>query len=88
MASEGLVRVFFVADEGPLLDRYRVDAIGEAGHSILSQTDAIDTLRVTVETPRRSVWSRIGSAVGTKLWDVIKVVLGAVIGWLLKTYFG
>ena len=88
VASEGLVRLFSVAVDGPLLDRYRVETIDEAGHGVLSQSDVTDSLRVTVEPPRRSVWSRIASALGTKLWDVVKVALGAVVGWLLKTYFG
>lgn len=88
VCNEGLIEVRIVADDGSLLDRYRVQEISELGHGILSRSDASDALRVTLEPKHRSAWARLGSAFGSKLWDVVKVAIGALIGWLLKTYFG
>jgi len=49
LANEGLIQVVFFKDEGPDLDRYRVETILPEGHSILSNAH-VDELSAPPET--------------------------------------
>jgi hypothetical protein len=87
--AEGLVELFFVSDEGPDLDRYKVERISESGFGILSRSDVAEQppLRVTVEHPPVPTWLKIRRALVSGLWDVVKIGLGVpvgiLVGWFL-----
>lgn len=78
LSKEGLVEFYFTSDEGEDLDRYRVEKL----------TPTATRMLIEDEHAPESVWSRIAHVTSIKLWDLAKVAFGAVIGWLLKSYFG
>jgi hypothetical protein len=93
LADEQLIEVSFFRNEGPDLDRYHIDKILPKGFAILAD-DALtapDPLPVIVVTPPKSVWRQIVDWMRSKLWDLIKIafgaVVGAVLGWYLKKRF-
>ena len=68
------------------MDRYRVDTIGAAGVAILARAesaDASDPVRVSVEPPPRSAWSRILRVLGIGLWDLVKMPVAWLVGYLM-----
>jgi hypothetical protein len=93
VAEEGLVQLYRVEDEGPVLDIHVVDRISECGLGILARGEVAEMppLRVALEPRHESVGSRIFRATRSGLWDLIKiavgVLLGALITWYLKKYF-
>jgi hypothetical protein len=89
LANEQLIELYFVADEGPDLDRYHISTITPAGMAVLTEAHVEpDPLKISIEPVHKSVWKRIFQATRSGLWDLIKVAFGAVLGWLLKKYFG
>jgi len=89
VANELLVEVYFVADEGPDLDRYRVNRILEAGLGMLAQGDVAEAepLKISVVPHQESVWLKIRRALVSGVWDVVKIALGVpvgvLVGWFL-----
>jgi len=88
VANEGLVE-FWLTDEGSYLDQYRVDSLTPKGLGILALADVAEPspLRVRVEPRHESIWSKIFRSTRSGLWDLVKIGVGAVIGWFLKKHF-
>jgi hypothetical protein len=86
LTDQSLVNLFFVADNGPLLDNYRVGSISPAGLGILAQSDMVP-LAVSLVSPHESFWKRARKKVGGWVWDLVKVASGVVLGWYLKKHF-
>jgi hypothetical protein len=87
-SPEQVVNLFLVADDGPVLDRCRVNTISEAGLGILAMGDVAELppLKISVVPHPVSVWSKIFQATRSGLWDIIKIVLGAFGGGLVTWY--
>jgi hypothetical protein len=89
LADEQLIEVSFFRDDGPDLDRYHIEKILPKGLAILAD-DALadpDPLLVTVVPQHKSIYRRIYEGTRSGLWDLIKIAIGAVIGWFLKRHF-
>jgi len=88
LANGGCIEVFFSRDDGPDLDRYHIAKLLPEGWSILSQAYAADDpVRIAVVPQNKSVLRRIYEGTRSGLWDLIKVAVGALLGWYLKKYF-
>ena len=72
-----------------ILDTHRIYKILPEGFAMLSQAHVAEPvpLQVTVVPAYKSIWRRVFERTRSGLWDVIKVAVGAVIGWYLKKYF-
>jgi hypothetical protein len=84
-----LIEVSFFEDEGPVLDRYHIDKILPKGELILAQEVLAepDPLLVSIVTPKKSVCRHIYEGTRSGLWDLIKIAVGAALGWYLKKHF-
>ena len=88
LANEEMIEVRFSSDDGPDLDRYHITEILPKGFSILAQDFVAepDPLRVAVVPPHRTVYQGIFEKTRSGLWDLIKIALGAVLGWFEKIF--
>jgi hypothetical protein len=89
LANEELIEVTFFRDEGPDLDRYRIESILPKGAAILSQASVLEPepLRVALLPAHKSICRRVYESTRSGLWDLIKVAAGAALGWYLKKHF-
>ena len=91
LANEGLLKLTFFLDPGeaPDLDRFHIEAISPKGMGILARAyvSEPDPLKVSVVPPHKSLWRRAFEGTRSGLWDLIKLAVGAVIGWFLKKHF-
>jgi hypothetical protein len=83
-----LVELWHTAEGGAELDQYTVSAIKPAGRAILTraEVDSPRAVPVTLQAPPVPLSRRIAQVLATKLWDTAKIALGAVLGWLLKSW--
>jgi hypothetical protein len=88
LANGGLIEVTSSSDEGPDLDRYHVERILPEGFSILAHEHVAkpNPLEVVLVPSHKSIYKRVFEATRSGTWDLIKVALGAVLGWYLKKY--
>ena len=89
LANERLIEVFRIADEGETLDMWLVSKILPEGFALLSQAFVADPspLQISVVPHPKSVLRKIYEGTRNGLWDLIKVAIGAVLGWWLKKHF-
>jgi hypothetical protein len=89
LGNERLVEAFDCNDGDTILDTHRIYRILPAGMSILSQAYVAESppLQVSVVPPHKSIWRRAFEGTRSGLWDLIKLAIGAVIGWYLKKHF-
>ena len=86
MYCEGLIEGGSCAAE-PEGERFVVSAILPKGLKLL-MTRNLHVERYFSEPPPKTISERIVSALANRLWDVAKVLLGVVAGYMMKSYFG
>jgi hypothetical protein len=74
LEGEGLIEVTHFAESGPVLDIHRIEKILPKGEAILA-ANPTESLRMTLQPPQRSIWSRIGEVTGKILWGLIKLAV-------------
>jgi hypothetical protein len=91
LANEGLLELTFFLDPGeaPDLDRYHIESISDKGMGVLAcaHTAEPEPLKISVVPHHKSIWRKLYDGTRNGLWDLIKVTVGAAIGWFLKKYF-
>lgn len=91
LANEGLLELTFFreAGEAPDLDRFHIEGISDKGMALLAKAHVAepDPLKIAVVPQHKSILLRIYEGTRSGLWDLIKVAVGAGIGWFLKKHF-
>lgn len=87
LEDEGLT---FFRDDGEVLDIHDIEKITPKGVAVLANAHLAkpEPLQVTVVIQPKSFLRRIYEGTRSGLWDLIKIAVGAAIGWWLKKHSG
>ena len=75
------------AEVGADADRYVVAELTDKAILYLSSRKAYPMTRVETHAPPRSSSARIAAGTASRLWDLLKVAFGILLGWWLKKQF-
>lgn len=89
LLNEELITAWKVRESGNVLDDLRIESLTDTALGLLSTASVQEPapLKVTIEPKHESVWNRIFKKTRSGAWDLVKIALGAVLGWWLKKYF-
>ncbi|HTH48650.1 MAG TPA: hypothetical protein VMB21_14150 [Candidatus Limnocylindria bacterium] len=90
LVQEGLIEVSLAADGPPTAATCYIEKITAKGYSLLARGETDDEvfLKNALSAPKGSLWMRVYKGTRSGLWDLVKVALGAAVGWYLKKCFG